>query len=675
MVCVFFLLPFFGFCAASLFGRFLGARGAALITSSCVGASFLLACTLFVQVGLGGQPCVVYIYPWVTVGLFDASWSFCIDSLTAVMGVIVTSVSTIVHVYSISYMSHDPHLPRFMSYLSLFTFFMLMLITGDNFFILFLGWEGVGLASYLLINFWFTRLQANKSAIKAMLMNRVGDFGLALGIFTAATLTGTTNFAALFACAPAFQDSTFVLCGIEFHALTCVCLFLFLAAVGKSAQLGLHTWLPDAMEGPTPVSALIHAATMVTAGVYLLARCSPLFEYSPFALNVVALVGALTAFFAATVGVVQNDVKRVIAYSTCSQLGYMVAACGLSFYSIAIFHLATHAFFKALLFLSAGSIIHGFADEQDMRGFGKTVRLLPLTYAFFVLGSLALVGFPWLSGFYSKDAILESAFGHGTPQGYYIFWLGCAAALCTAYYSTRVLYLCFFGNQPRGPATSYSHAHEAPVLMVAPLIPLVLGSIFLGFCGRDLFFGPGTDFWGNAIFVLPHHTTPLDAEFCLETDFFYWKFLPLGVTFLGAFLAVIFHGPLLEQCIASAHSVIGRAFYIFANRRWLVDVVYNEWIGRPLLTFGYHFSFKTLDKGVFEHIGPTGIMTQTQILLPFLRRIQSGKLYHYAFAFVVAATFFLACVLAGPQGLFTHLFTAYDPRWIILFMVCSVRSV
>ena len=671
MICVFLLLPFLGFCSGSLFGRFLGARGVALVTSVCVSLSCLLACTFFLQVGLGGNPCTLYLSSWVTVGLFDASWSFCIDSLTAVMGVIVTSVSTVVHIYSISYMSHDPHLPRFMSYLSLFTFFMLMLITGDNFFVLFFGWEGVGLASYLLINFWFTRLQANKSAIKAMLMNRVGDFGLALGIFTSASVAGTTNFSALFACAPALKDTTCIVWGIEFHALTCLCLFLFLAAVGKSAQLGLHTWLPDAMEGPTPVSALIHAATMVTAGVYLLARCSPIFEYSPFALQVVTIAGALTAFFAATVGVVQNDLKRVIAYSTCSQLGYMVAACGLSFYNVAIFHLATHAFFKALLFLSAGSVIHGFADEQDMRAMGKTIRLLPLTYTFFVLGSLALIGFPWLSGFYSKDAILESAFGHGSPQGFFTFWFGCAAAFCTAYYSTRLLYLCFFGNQPRGPASSYAHAHEAPILMIAPLFPLVLGSLFLGFCGRDLFCGPGTDFWGSAIYLSPFNVSPLDAEFALETESFYFKFLPLAITGAGVLVALLLHGPLLSFCTTLCQTVFGRSLYIFANKRWLVDVVYNEWIGRPLLAFGYKVSFKAIDKGTLEHIGPTGVIEYISSLIPHLRAMQSGKLYHYAFAIVVGATFFFACVIAS----FTYqIAVLYDPRWIFLFMICGLRS-
>lgn len=680
MLCVFLSLPFLGFCTAIMFGRFIGARGAALVTTLCVGMSCLIAWTFLYQVGLGGQPCSIYLSSWITVGTFDAAWSFQFDSLTSIMGIVVTTVSTIVHTYSISYMSHDPHLTRFMSYLSLFTFFMLMLISGDNFFVLFVGWEGVGLASYLLINFWFTRLQANKSAIKAMLMNRVGDFGLAMGIFTASHVAGTTHFPSLFACAPALNDETIVLCGSEFHAWTVLCLFLFLGAVGKSAQLGLHTWLPDAMEGPTPVSALIHAATMVTAGVYLIARCSPVFEYSPFALQVVTVVGALTAFFAATVGLVQNDIKRVIAYSTCSQLGYMIAACGLSLYHIAVFHLTTHAFFKALLFLSAGSIIHGFGDEQDMRAMGKTVRLFPITYAFFVLGSLALIGFPWLSGFYSKDAILESAYGLGTAHGFFTFWFGCAAAFCTAYYSTRLLYLCFLGNEPRGPKSSYIHAHEAPMLMILPLIPLAIGSLVLGFCARDLFCGPGTDYWGNAIFLLPQHTTALEAEFALENDSFFMKFVPLIVTIFGAFMAIFLHTIGLQLCTEFCQKIgLVRSTFIFLSKRWLVDVVYNEWIGRPLLAVGYHHTFKAIDKGALEHAGPTGIIAQITDLLPKLRALQSGKLYHYAFAFVVGVVFLLVCVTGGlllPESFADNglLKTYMDSRWMILFLICCLQG-
>jgi len=470
------ILPFLGFLFAAGFGRFLGFRGAAFLTTVCVMFSAFLSSIAFYEVALSGSPCYIHLAPWISSEMFDASWGFLFDSLTVVMLIVVTFVSSLVHLYSISYMSEDPHLPRFMSYLSIFTFFMLMLVTGDNFLQMFFGWEGVGLASYLLINFWFTRLQANKSAIKAMLVNRVGDFGLALGIMGIFSLFKTVDFTTVFACANQFagqsfhqmynglapaaklvglsvafspedtgltssnMGSNFLFCTFEVDVLTTLCLLLFVGAVGKSAQLGLHTWLPDAMEGPTPVSALIHAATMVTAGVFMIARCSPLFEYAPTALVVITFVGAMTSFFAATTGVVQNDLKRVIAYSTCSQLGYMVFACGISQYSVGVFHLMNHAFFKALLFLSAGSVIHALSDEQDMRKMGGIVQLLPFTYAMMVIGSLALIGFPFLTGFYSKDVILEVAYAKYTVSGNFAYWLGSLSALFTSYYSFRLLF-------------------------------------------------------------------------------------------------------------------------------------------------------------------------------------------------------------------------------------------
>ena len=414
-------LPLLGFLGASGFGRFLGGRGAGVFTTSLLLITFVFSCICFYEVGICGSPCTLKVSPWFLSEYWDPTWGLLFDPLTGVMCVVVTSVSTLVHLYSTSYMGEDPHLPRFMSYLSLFTFFMLILITGDNFLQMFVGWEGVGLASYLLINFWFTRLQANKSAIKAMLMNRVGDFGLALGIFTIYILFQSVNFETVFACAPHLSEEKIIFFGFELHAYTLIGLLLFVGATGKSAQIGLHTWLPDAMEGPTPVSALIHAATMVTAGVFLIARCSPLYEYAPDALGFIAFAGGMTAFFAATTGLVQNDLKRVIAYSTCSQLGYMVFACGLSHYDLGVFHLANHAFFKALLFLSAGCVIHAMADEQEMRRMGGLLSSLPVTYAMITLGSLALMGTPFLSGFYSKDAILEYAAIHYLISGSFTF--------------------------------------------------------------------------------------------------------------------------------------------------------------------------------------------------------------------------------------------------------------
>lgn len=434
------LLPLLGCSVAGFFGRFIGSRGSAILTTTCVLFSAIFSIVAFYEVALSGSTCTIRVAPWFFSQMFDASWGFLFDTLTCVMLIVVTVVSTLVHIYSISYMSHDPHLSRFMCYLCVFTFFMLMLITGDNFIQMFLGWEGVGLASYLLINFWFTRLQANKSAIKAMLVNRVGDFGLALGIMACFAVFQTVDFATIFACASSKVSDVFLFCNFKVHALTLICLLLFVGAVGKSAQLGLHTWLPDAMEGPTPVSALIHAATMVTAGVFMIARCSPLFEYSSFALLVVTVLGAMTCFFAATTGIVQNDLKRVIAYSTCSQLGYMVFACGISNYALGVFHLANHAFFKALLFLSAGSVIHALSDEQDMRKMGGLANLLPLTYSLMLIGSLSLIGFPFLTGFYSKDVILELAYSKYTLHGNFAFWLGSISVLFTSYYSFRLLF-------------------------------------------------------------------------------------------------------------------------------------------------------------------------------------------------------------------------------------------
>lgn len=398
------------------------------------------------------------------------------------MLIVVTFISSLVHLYSISYMSEDPHSPRFMCYLSIFTFFMLMLVTGDNFLQLFLGWEGVGLASYLLIHFWFTRLQADKAAIKAMLVNRVGDFGLALGIFGCFTLFQTVDFSTIFACAGDPRNS-WIFCNMRLNAISLICILLFIGAVGKSAQIGLHTWSPDAMEGPTPVSALIHAATMVTAGVFMIARCSPLFEYSPTALIVITFAGSLTSFLAATTGILQNDLKRVIAYSTCSQLGYMIFACGISEYSVGVFHLMNHAFFKASLFLSAGSVIHAMSDEQDMRKMGGLASSFPFTYAIMLIGSLSLIGSPFLTGFYSKDVILELAYTKYTISGNFAFWLGSVSVLFTSYYSFRLLFWTFLV-----PTNSFGRdilrCHDAPIPMAIPSILLALGSLFVGYLAK-----------------------------------------------------------------------------------------------------------------------------------------------------------------------------------------------
>jgi len=654
-------LPFLGFLGAGGFGRELGIRGAPIVPTLSVFSSFLLSCLVAYEVGLCGSPCYIHLASWFSSELFDASWGFFFDSLTVVMCVVVTSVSTLVHLYSISYMGEDPHLPRFMSYLSLFTFFMLMLVTADNFVQMFFGWEGVGLASYLLINFWFTRLQANKSAIKAMVVNRVGDFGLALGVFGIFATFHSVDFTTVFACASAQAGQRIIFCGFDFDLLNTLCILLFVGAVGKSAQLGLHIWLPDAMEGPTPVSALIHAATMVTAGVFLIARCSPLFEYAPTALVVVSFLGAMTAFFAATTGVLQNDLKRVIAYSTCSQLGYMVFACGLSNYSVGIFHLANHAFFKALLFLSAGSVIHAFSDEQDMRKMGGLTQLLPFTYAMMLIGSLALIGFPFLTGFYSKDVILELAAAHYSVSGNFVSWLGLFSALCTSYYSFRLLALGFYGN--RGYSQSFVHTHEAPLLMAIPLLLLGFGSLFAGYLGRDMMIGLGTQFWGNALFVLP---TAQQAPTLVESEYIPQsiKMIPLFFGFLGLGFAIWINCSNAWSTYRFKTSAIGRELYVFFNKRWLFDKVLNDFIARPALQFGYQISFRSLDKGVLELFGPIGIVQTVQTLSQDLSRVQSGFVYHYAYMMLIGLTFFIAMI-----GLWDILSFWVDPRlWFLLFV-------
>lgn len=633
------VLPLIGSIFTGLFGRFLGFRGAAMITTSSVLLSALFSLKAFSEVALSAQPRTVELAPWFISEMFDATWSFYFDSLTVVMLIVVTSISTLVHVYSISYMGQDPHLPRFMCYLSIFTFFMLMLVTADNFLQMFFGWEGVGLASYLLINFWFTRLQASKASIKAMLVNRVGDFGLALGVMAIFSVFKTVDFSTVFACAPHVANTQIIFFNMEFHALTCICVLLFIGAVGKSAQLGLHTWLPDAMEGPTPVSALIHAATMVTAGVFMIARCSPLFEYAPKALLIVTFLGAMTCFFAATTGVVQNDLKRVIAYSTASQLGYMVFVCGLSHYSVGVFHLMNHAFFKALLFLSAGSVIHALADEQDMRKMGGIVQLLPFTYAMMCIGSFSLVGFPFLTGFYSKDVILEVAYAKYTISGNFAYFLGSICVLFTSYYSFRLLFLTFLAPSASFKS-SLKHIHDAPFIMAFPLMLLALGSIFVGYIAKDMMIGLGTDFWSNALFVLPKNSVLLESEFIPQTQ----KFLPLVSTLLGAFLAYTFNIKAVFYSYKLKMTKLGSGAYTFFNKRWFFDKVYNDFISENALRFGYHVSFKSLDKGAFEILGPSGLAHTFVNITQYISKLQSGMIYHYAVVMLLGLTLLITII-------------------------------
>jgi NADH-ubiquinone oxidoreductase chain 5 len=630
------ILPFLGSCTAGMLGRFLGSNGSAIITTACLFLSFCCSFFAFYEVAL--LECFVYVklISWIDSELLNIDWGFLFDTLTILMCCVITFISSLVHLYSIEYMASDPHLSRFMCYLSLFTFFMLILVTADNFVQMFVGWEGVGLCSYLLINFWFTRIQANKAAIKAMVMNRIGDFGLVLGILLIFVSFKAVDYATVFSVAPVIKNTNVCFLNVEFDTLTVIGFFLLVGAIGKSAQLGLHTWLPDAMEGPTPVSALIHAATMVTAGVFLIARCSPIYEYTPIILELITLLGASTAFFAATVGLVQNDLKKVIAYSTCSQLGYMVFACGLSNYSAGVFHLANHAFFKALLFLGAGSIIHAVADEQDMRKMGGLKNLIPFTYTMIVIGSLALTGFPFLTGFYSKDLILEVAYGKFTVPGHFSYYLGTFGAFFTAFYSTRLLFLTFL-SKPNGYREIICNAYDSSYFICTALGVLAIPSIFIGFYTKDMVVGLGTDFWGTAIYVAPQNMNIMDAEFINQR----YKLLPLFFSLSGiitAFLVYNFQSKLLFRLKTS---ILGKKIYNFLNKKWFFDKVYNEQLGQFFFNFGYFTSYKVIDRGIFEILGPYGISTILSRISILISNLQTGYIYHYAFVFLIGITFLL----------------------------------
>lgn len=608
------------------------------ITCGAMVVSMLSAIAVFFDVALGGNATTLELLNWIDSGTLEVSWALKVDTLTAVMMIVVTIVSTMVHIYSIGYMHHDLHVPRFMAYLSLFTFFMLMLVTADNLVQMFFGWEGVGLASYLLIGFWYHKPSANAAAIKAFVVNRVGDFGFALGIFAVYVIFETVHLDTIFATAPTKIDDVIVAFGGEFNALTLACLLLFVGAMGKSAQLGLHTWLPDAMEGPTPVSALIHAATMVTAGVFLVARLSPIFEYSEFALNVVTIVGASTAIFAATVGCCQNDIKRVIAYSTCSQLGYMFFAAGVSAYSAGIFHLLTHAFFKALLFLGAGSVIHAMSDEQDMRKMGGIWKMIPVTYALMWIGSLALAGVPPFAGFFSKDTVLEAAYAAQSGVGQYAFWLGLAAAFLTAFYSWRLLFMTFHGK-PRADEKVMAHVHESPKVMILPLIVLATGAVFSGWAMYGYFVGDQTSaFWGNSILILPGHDALANVPFVPT-----WvKLSPLVVGALGISLAYVFyiHKPEIPGKLAARF----RGVYLFLLNKWYFDELYDRIFTRPCFVLGRGF-WKVGDGLLIDGLGPDGVSAAVKNFAKRTAALQSGYLYHYAFAMltglVVLITWYL----------------------------------
>ncbi len=598
------------------------------ITCGALLTSMVLAILVFWNVAVKGNAHTVEVLHWISSGGFQVSWALKVDTLTAVMMLVVTVVSAMVHVYSIGYMHHDGSIPRFMAYLNLFTFFMLMLVTADNLVQMFFGWEGVGLASYLLIGFWYDRPSANAAAIKAFVVNRVGDFGFTLGIFATFVLFGSVHLDTIFAAAPAHANTMLQVYGTELHALTLICLLLFVGAMGKSAQIGLHTWLPDAMEGPTPVSALIHAATMVTAGVFMVARCSPLFEQSDAALTMVTVVGGLTAIFAATVACTQNDIKRVIAYSTCSQLGYMFFACGVSAYTAGIFHLMTHAFFKALLFLGSGSVIHAMSDEQDMRKMGGLWKLIPVTYALMWIGNLALAGIWPFAGYFSKDFILESAFASHTFVGTLAFWLGIAAAFLTAFYSWRLLIMTFHGK-PRGDDSVVARVHESPKVMLIPMMVLAVGAVFAGLVAYEPMVGHHwDDFWRGSIVILGIHPAVEHAH-----DVPTWvKLAPLVVGLAGIGLAYLLY--MFTSGIPAMLASRFRAVYEFLLNKWYFDELYDGVLVRPAMRLGRGL-WKSGDGALIDGVGPDGVAAAAVRIARGAVRLQSGYIFHYAFAMLI----------------------------------------
>jgi len=637
-------LPLAGAILAGLFGRWLGDRWAPIVTCVLMIGSAILSWIVFFDVAIGGNVRTVHLMTWIDAGSFEVDWSILVDQLTAVMLVVVTTVSAVVHVYSIGYMSHDPHRPRFFAYLSLFTFSMLMLVTADNLVQMFFGWEGVGVCSYLLIGFWYKKPSANAAAIKAFVVNRVGDFGFALGIMGTFLVFGAVAFDDIFQAVPDVAGQSFTFLGMNVDIMTTLCLLLFIGAMGKSAQVPLHTWLPDAMEGPTPVSALIHAATMVTAGVFMVVRLSPMFEASADAMMVVAFVGATTAFFAATVGLCQNDIKRVIAYSTCSQLGYMFFACGLGAYPVAIFHLFTHAFFKALLFLGSGSVIHAVHGEQDMRRMGGLRKKLPITYTYMWIGSLALAGIIPFAGYWSKDLIIETAFVSDSPMAGYALWLSVGAAFLTALYSWRLINMTFHGR-PRMSEHDFSHAHEAPKVMWVPLLVLAVGALVGGlpWLGGVMVYHGGEEFFGASI-AMAH---PNIIEVAHEQTPFWFKVLVTVVVVSGILAAYV--GYMWRPHIPGLLASMFRPVYKFLLNKWYFDELYDWAFVRPAKALGRAL-WKTGDGAVIDGIGPDGIAAATLDIARRARALQSGYLYHYAFAMLIGVAVIVSWFLFRIWG-------------------------
>ena len=625
-------LPLIGAIISVFFGNKFGSKYSELLTSILVGISAILSLIVFFNVIYHNYESNIIVAKWIYSGNLQVNWSIKIDALSSVMLVVVTLVSSLVHVYSIGYMSHDPHKPRFMAYLSLFTFSMLALVTSDNFLQLFFGWEGVGVCSYFLIGFWFKKESANAAAIKAFLVNRVGDFGFALGIFLIFYIFGTVNYDEVFTQIPPIANEKINFLNLNIGSVDLICFLLFIGAMGKSAQFILHTWLPDAMEGPTPVSALIHAATMVTAGVFLVVRCSPIYEYSPSILTFITFIGMITALFAASVAVVQNDIKKIIAYSTCSQLGYMFFATGVGAYNIAMFHLFTHAFFKALLFLGSGSVIHSFNNQQDINQMGGVWKKLPLTYSLMIIGTLALTGFPLLSGFYSKDAIIEFAYLHGTSVGYMAAIVGILTAFLTSIYSWRLIFKTFHGKY-NNKDIEINKIHESPYVMTVPLIVLAIGSIVVGFVFKNLFLD-FDNFWKNSIFLL----NPLSQE---HPPFWFLILTPTLVTLSIPISYLIF---IKYSKVSDYLAESNKPLYLFLKNKWYFDEVYQYSIINPCKKIGSYF-WRGVDGLVIDKFGPDGISKLIKIFSIKAVKFQSGYIYQYAFIMLLGFSLILTILI------------------------------
>jgi NADH-ubiquinone oxidoreductase chain 5 len=640
------ILPLLGSLVSGFLGRKVGVTGSHFVTCTCLILSSLLMTIAFYEVGLSGSPVHINLGSWIESEIMSISWEFYFDQLTVSLGLAVLYCSSLIHIYSIDYLSSDPHNQRFFSYLSAFTAGMLLLICGGNYFVMFVGWEAIGVVSYLLINYYFTRIQANKAAILAFTMNRGGDMLMSIGFFAIFALFGSLNYSIIFSIVPYINET----------AISIVGLLLLGGALAKSANIPLHSWLPGSMEAPTPVSALLHAATLVTAGIYLLLRSSPILEFSPTVLLVITLIGSTTAFFAATCGLLQNDLKRIIAFSTISQLGYMMMAIGISQYNVALLHTVNHAFFKALLFLGAGAVIHSFADQQDVRRMGGLIKFLPFTYSVMLVGSLSLLATPYLTGFYSKDLILELAYGQYSFSGMYAFILGSITAGITAFYSFRLISLVFL-TTPNGSKQSYLNSHESNIIVIIPLLILALFSIFFGYVFSDLFVGVGSDFFGNSLFIHPNNISIIEAEFSINPVI---KLLPAILSLTGATLALLLYHKSPEFIIGLTDTSLGRKIYSFLNGKYYFDVIYNHYIVSAGLKLGYTIS-KQIDRGSIELLGPYGLaktITNTGINIS---KLDTGIITTYSLYITI--------------GLLSLLFLVFAPVLIDTTMISEIRLI